>query len=127
VTYKNGDKYGGEWQDGKRHGNGTLWVLQEGRYKVRYSGDWQYDLPEVSRGMRGAVQSTGVLGADVMLPMQQLVVPARCFTPDRVSAGSRCLVAVWRDKQLCSLCHNCLSACLPACLPLHAAGVRHLF
>jgi hypothetical protein len=47
VTYKNGDKYGGEWQDGKRHGNGTLWVLQEGKYKVRYSGDWQHDLPEV--------------------------------------------------------------------------------
>jgi hypothetical protein len=47
VTYKNGDKYGGEWQHGKRHGNGTLWVLQEGKYNVRYSGDWQHDLPEV--------------------------------------------------------------------------------
>jgi hypothetical protein len=47
VTYKNGDKYGGEWRDGKRHGNGTLWVLQDGKYNVRYSGDWLDDLPEV--------------------------------------------------------------------------------
>lgn len=47
VTYKNGDKYGGDWQGGRRHGNGTLWVLQDGKYKVRYSGDWQHDLPEV--------------------------------------------------------------------------------
>jgi hypothetical protein len=47
VTYKNGDKYGGEWRNGKRHGNGTLWVLQDGKYNVRYSGDWLDDLPEV--------------------------------------------------------------------------------
>lgn len=77
MTYKNGDRYGGEWQDGKRHGNGTLWVLQEGRYKVRYSGDWQHDLPEVSW-----VELLGVLtgvGGDG-LPMQ-MVVPAEQFNP----------------------------------------------
>lgn len=56
VTYKNGDKYGGEWQGGKRHGNGTLWVLQGGKYKVRYSGDWQHDLPEVSSRCHCTIQ-----------------------------------------------------------------------
>jgi hypothetical protein len=25
-----------------------LWVMQGGKYMVRYNGDWQHDLPEVS-------------------------------------------------------------------------------
>eukprot|EP00775_Hariotina_reticulata_P009040 gene9040-9211_t len=45
VTYKNGDKYEGAWQNGSRHGNGTLWVLKQGKYHIRYSGDWASDLP----------------------------------------------------------------------------------
>lgn len=81
MTYKNGDRYGGEWQDGKRHGNGTLWVLQEGRHKVRYSGDWQHDLPEVS-GVSGAAAGvlTGV-GGDGLLPKQMGCLQSSLETP----------------------------------------------
>jgi hypothetical protein len=50
VTYKNGDRYGGSWQGGRRHGVGTLWVLRSGTYRVRYSGDWAHDLPDVRQG-----------------------------------------------------------------------------
>jgi hypothetical protein len=49
VTYKNGDKYEGAWQNGSRHGIGTLWVLNQGKYHIRYSGDWASDLPHVSK------------------------------------------------------------------------------
>jgi hypothetical protein len=37
----------GDWNGGVRHGQGTLWVHRDGRYYVRYSGDWCEDLPEV--------------------------------------------------------------------------------
>jgi hypothetical protein len=47
VTYKNGDKYEGDWREGVRHGNGTLWVFKGGKYHVRYSGEWVNDLPQV--------------------------------------------------------------------------------
>lgn len=60
VTYKNGDKYEGDWQDGYRHGNGTLWVFRDGKYYVRYSGDWDQDLPHVGHHNKqhaAAVQS----------------------------------------------------------------------
>jgi hypothetical protein len=51
LTYKNGDKYEGDWQDGFRHGNGALWIFKEGKYYLKYEGGWAYDKPAVSRGM----------------------------------------------------------------------------
>lgn len=50
MTYKNGDKYEGDWQENYRHGNGTLWVFRDGKYHIRYSGEWAEDLPDVSFG-----------------------------------------------------------------------------
>jgi hypothetical protein len=47
VVYKNGDKYEGDWNTGLRHGLGTLWIFKEGKYIVRYNGEWRNDAPTV--------------------------------------------------------------------------------
>lgn len=54
VTYKNNDKYEGDWHEGVRQGNGTLWVFKGGRYHVRYAGEWANDLPQVRGTAAGA-------------------------------------------------------------------------
>jgi hypothetical protein len=36
-TYDNGDRYEGEWKDGKRHGQGTLYYKSGSRYE----GEWK--------------------------------------------------------------------------------------
>ena len=46
--YNNGAKYEGDWQFGKRHGLGTLWVYHDCKYNVRYNGEWKEDNPNVS-------------------------------------------------------------------------------
>lgn len=43
--YKNGDKYEGGWSCDLRHGLGTLWIYKEGKYYVRYNGEWQDGTP----------------------------------------------------------------------------------
>lgn len=48
VIYKNGDKYEGDWASDVRHGLGTLWIYKDGKYKVRYNGEWRDDVPWVS-------------------------------------------------------------------------------
>jgi hypothetical protein len=48
VVYKNGDKYEGDWALGLRHGLGTLWVYRDGKYSVKYNGEWTGDAPTVS-------------------------------------------------------------------------------
>lgn len=48
VIYKSGDKYEGDWREDTRHGLGTLWVYKEGKYRVRYHGNWVDDAPAVS-------------------------------------------------------------------------------
>jgi hypothetical protein len=50
FTYRNGDKYEGSWQNGRRHGSGTLWVLRGGKFHARFSGGWANDVPEVGGG-----------------------------------------------------------------------------
>lgn len=50
VIYKNGDKYEGDWASDTRHGLGTLWIFRDGKYKVRYNGEWREDQPTVSQG-----------------------------------------------------------------------------
>jgi hypothetical protein len=47
VVYKNGDKYEGDWAGDLRHGLGTLWTYKEGKYIVRYNGEWRDDQPTV--------------------------------------------------------------------------------
>lgn len=49
VIYPNQDKYEGEWLKGKRHGTGALWLFDEGRYKLQYTGEWQKDKFHVSK------------------------------------------------------------------------------
>ena len=46
--YPNGDKYEGSWEGGKRHGMGILWLYDNGRHRVRYSGEWAHDRFHVS-------------------------------------------------------------------------------
>lgn len=48
VVYKNGDKYEGAWANDMRDGLGTLWIFREGKYVVRYNGEWRDDQPTVS-------------------------------------------------------------------------------
>jgi hypothetical protein len=40
LTYSNGDKYEGEWLDNKRHGFGTYWKHEAGKFRVEYNGTW---------------------------------------------------------------------------------------
>lgn len=40
MTYANGDKYEGEWLDNKRHGFGTYWKREAGKFRVEYNGTW---------------------------------------------------------------------------------------
>lgn len=49
MIYKSGDKYEGGWLADVRHGLGTLWVYKDGKYKVRYNGEWRDDQPTVRR------------------------------------------------------------------------------
>jgi len=39
-VWEHGAKYEGEFLAGKRHGRGTLWVLEGPKLRKRYSGDW---------------------------------------------------------------------------------------
>ena len=39
----------GDWAEGLRHGQGTLWVRVGGRFMARYRGGWCLDHPEVMR------------------------------------------------------------------------------
>jgi hypothetical protein len=44
--YSNGNKYEGQWEHGKRHGRGTLWMATPKgpeKYKRVYTGDWYQD------------------------------------------------------------------------------------
>lgn len=52
VVYKNGDKYEGDWAQDVRHGLGTLWLFRDGKYVVRYNGEWRNDQPNVGRLQR---------------------------------------------------------------------------
>lgn len=47
VIYKNSDKYEGDWANDMRHGLGTLWLYRDGKYVVRYNGEWRADQPTV--------------------------------------------------------------------------------
>jgi hypothetical protein len=45
MIYRNGDKYEGEWMDGKRHGSGNSTYAQDDPYDRKlYSGNWSNDL-----------------------------------------------------------------------------------
>ena len=48
-VYRNGNRYEGEWRNGKRKGQGTFWVAKEGRYKAMYRGTWGSGKWHVSR------------------------------------------------------------------------------
>ncbi len=48
VVYPNKDKYEGEWLNGKRHGIGALWLYDNDRYRICYTGEWQRDKFHVS-------------------------------------------------------------------------------
>ncbi len=52
MVYKNGDKYEGDWAQDVRHGLGTLWLFRDGKYVVRYNGEWRNDQPNVSPLLR---------------------------------------------------------------------------
>lgn len=43
VVYLNKDKYEGDWLNGKRQGVGALWLHDNDRYRIRYTGEWQKD------------------------------------------------------------------------------------
>lgn len=49
-TYKNGNRYEGEWKGGKKDGQGTFWI-KSGKYYIRkYKGSWkenQYGVSEI--------------------------------------------------------------------------------
>ena len=47
MIYQNGDKYEGDWENGLRHGLGTLWIYIDGKYVVRFNGSWHKDKPAV--------------------------------------------------------------------------------
>ncbi len=57
VIYKNGDKYEGDWENGMRSGLGTLWLFRDGKYVVRYNGQWANDKPSVSQSIPFSVHS----------------------------------------------------------------------
>jgi hypothetical protein len=48
LTYKNGDKYEGDFAEGMRHGNGAMWRYRAGKYILEYEGGWAQDKPHVS-------------------------------------------------------------------------------
>jgi hypothetical protein len=48
VVYPNKGKYEGEWLNGKRHGIGALWLYENDRYRISYTGEWQRDKFHVS-------------------------------------------------------------------------------
>ncbi|CAD7694770.1 unnamed protein product [Ostreobium quekettii] len=43
--YRNGDKYEGDWKNGMREGLGTLWIFHDGKYRLRYNGSWEANVP----------------------------------------------------------------------------------
>lgn len=47
MTYSNGDKYNGNWKDGKKDGTGTIFLYRVGEYCYangdKYNGEWQDD------------------------------------------------------------------------------------
>ncbi|MCO5574424.1 hypothetical protein L7F22_028209, partial [Adiantum nelumboides] len=40
-TYRSGDRYEGQWRNGKKEGQGTFWVAVDGKYKASYRGAWK--------------------------------------------------------------------------------------
>ena len=48
VVYPNKGKYEGDWLTGKRHGMGALWLSENDRYRISYTGEWQRDKFHVS-------------------------------------------------------------------------------
>lgn len=40
-VYRDGNRYEGEWKNGKKEGQGTFWVAKEGRYNAMYRGTWK--------------------------------------------------------------------------------------
>jgi len=47
MVYKNGEKYEGEWVRDLREGIGSFFALKEGKYKLKYFGEWKNDQPMV--------------------------------------------------------------------------------
>lgn len=41
VMICNAQKYKGEWKEDERHGKGTLWRMEDGKWKIRYMGMWK--------------------------------------------------------------------------------------
>lgn len=48
MVYKNGEKYEGEWVCDLRDGIGSFFEMKEGKYKLKYFGEWKNDQPMVS-------------------------------------------------------------------------------
>lgn len=48
--YENGERYEGEWKDGKRSGYGTLYNAD---YTIKFEGDWRNDRQQQSAGPQG--------------------------------------------------------------------------
>ena len=43
MTWPNGDRYDGEWFEGKKHGFGTMWRCEHGKHRVEYNGTWVHN------------------------------------------------------------------------------------
>ena len=43
MTWPNGDRYDGEWFEGKKHGFGTVWRCEHGKHRVEYNGTWVHN------------------------------------------------------------------------------------
>ena len=71
IIYKNNDKYEGDWANDMRHGLGTLWIFKDGKYVVRYNGDWRNDRPTVRAACGKQLPRPHAKGAHL-----QLVFPA---------------------------------------------------
>ena len=57
YTFASGDKYAGEWKDGKYHGQGT-YTHADGRKEVGYFMNGEY-VPEICEGMGFTKGSSG--------------------------------------------------------------------
>jgi hypothetical protein len=87
LTYRNGDKYEGDWQCGLRHGLGSLWLNVGGKFRLRYSGHWANDQPTVSARARGlGSRGTGTLGSCGCHPVAALAAAHAIRPPARPPA-----------------------------------------